>query len=108
MRNSAFRTVTTNSRGVKSSLIRMTLCKRGRSILISSLVLGLVLVSVMAERFRLARSVSERLRLRRVNDGSGCGRAAWDRWPRPATAKFGNKQMDHHHTAVIGDGRSLP
>src|SRR3954471_1850032 len=42
MRNSAFSTVTTNSRGVKSSLTRMTLCRRGRSVLV--LVFGLVTV----------------------------------------------------------------
>jgi hypothetical protein len=44
------------------------LCKRGRSIFISSLIFGLMVVSVMAERLRLARSLSERLRYRRVND----------------------------------------
>src|SRR6266699_312322 len=47
MRNSAFSTVTTNSRGVKSSLMRMTLCRRGRSVLVRTLVLGLVTVSII-------------------------------------------------------------
>src|SRR5437588_4308423 len=44
MRNSAFSTVTTNSRGVKSSLTRITLCSRGRSTLVLVLVFGLVTV----------------------------------------------------------------
>ena len=47
MRNSAFSTVTTNSRGVKSSLTRMTLCRRGRSVLVRTLVFGLVTVSII-------------------------------------------------------------
>src|SRR5258707_14142198 len=47
MRNSAFRTVTTNSRGVKSSLTRMTLCRRGRSVLVLTLVFGLVTASII-------------------------------------------------------------
>ena len=47
MRNSAFSTVTTNSRGVKSSLTRMTLCSRGRSVLVLTLVFGLMTVSIM-------------------------------------------------------------
>jgi len=52
MRNSAFSTVTTNSRGVKSSLMRMTLCRRGRSVLVLTLVFGLV----TASSFRTATS----------------------------------------------------
>src|SRR5258708_5238542 len=48
MRNSAFRTVTTNSRGVKSSLTRMTLCRRGRSVLVLTLVFGLVTASIIS------------------------------------------------------------
>src|SRR2546423_1545395 len=48
MRNSAFNTVTTNSRGVKSSLTRMTLCRRGRSVLVLTLVFGVVTVSGIA------------------------------------------------------------
>src|SRR3982074_1781080 len=47
MRNSAFSTVTTNSRGVKSSLTRMTLCRRGRSVLVLTFVLGLITVSII-------------------------------------------------------------
>src|SRR5882724_7938704 len=47
MRNSAFSTVTTNSRGVKSSLTRMTLCRRGRSVLVLTLVFGLTTVSII-------------------------------------------------------------
>ena len=53
--------MTTNSRGVKSSLTRMTLCRRGRSTFTSSLILGLVMVSVMADRFHGARIVFERM-----------------------------------------------
>src|SRR5579871_1805836 len=53
MRNSAFRTVTTNSRGVKSSLTRITLCSRGRSTLVLTLVLGLVTVSAMTQGYRV-------------------------------------------------------
>src|SRR3954462_8412924 len=49
MRNSAFSTVTTNSRGVKSSLTRMTLCRRGRSVLVLTLVFGLVTASIIPE-----------------------------------------------------------
>src|SRR5438874_8347047 len=45
MRNSALRIIVTNSRGVKSSLIRMTLCNFGRSTLVLVLVLGLMTVS---------------------------------------------------------------
>src|SRR5262245_28857325 len=69
MRNSAFSTVTTNSRGVKSSLTRMTLCRRGRSTLILTLVFGLTVVSAIccpdANEPRTAkrlRSVSAALR----------------------------------------------
>src|SRR6266581_2190075 len=47
MRNSAFNTVTTNSRGVKSSLTRMTLCRRGRSVLVLTFVFGVVTVSII-------------------------------------------------------------
>src|SRR5665647_1267992 len=47
MRNSAFRTVTTNSRGVKSSLTRMTLCSFGRSVLVLTLVFGLATASII-------------------------------------------------------------
>src|SRR6476620_5208314 len=50
MRNSAFSTVTTNSRGVQSSLTRMTLCRRGRSTLVLTLVFGLVTVMFMQRR----------------------------------------------------------
>src|SRR5436305_4323723 len=44
MRNSALSTVTTNSRGVKSSLTRMTLCRRGRSVFGLTLVRGLLTI----------------------------------------------------------------
>src|ERR1700693_4183063 len=44
MRNSAFNTVTTNSRGVKSSLTRITLCRRGRSVFSRTLVRGVVAI----------------------------------------------------------------
>src|SRR3981189_3330075 len=46
MRNSALRTETTNSRGVKSSLTRMTLCRRGRSVCSRTFVR--VLLAVLA------------------------------------------------------------
>src|ERR1700704_3748542 len=48
MRNSALRTETTNSRGVKSSLTRMTLCRRGRSVCSRTFVR--VLLAVLAIR----------------------------------------------------------
>ena len=62
MRNSAFSTVTTNSRGVKSSLTRMTLCSRGRSVFGLTLVVGLASISLIGgavphgERLEKARS----------------------------------------------------
>src|SRR5882757_5095131 len=58
MRNSPFSTVTTNSRGVKSSLTRITLCRRGRSTLVLILVFGLVTVSGMARRLLSLRDRS--------------------------------------------------
>ncbi len=42
MRNSAFSTITTKSRGVKSSLTRITLCSGGRATFGTTLVRGLV------------------------------------------------------------------
>src|SRR4051812_30746242 len=44
MRNSPFSTVTTNSRGVKSSLTRMTLKSFGRSVFGLTLVWGVVTI----------------------------------------------------------------
>src|SRR5262249_55949814 len=85
MRNSAFSTVTTNSRGVKSSLTRITLCSRGRSTLVLTLVLGLVTVSAMAQRYRLGSRLETRvfsmasLRWRMCADARarGASRALW-------------------------------
>src|SRR6202047_2175797 len=67
IRNSAFRTETTNSRGVKSSLTRMTLCSRGRSVLVLTLVFGLVTVSIIPV------STSLRLSLMKYNLRNGGG-----------------------------------
>src|SRR5664279_4420891 len=74
MRNSALRTVTTNSRGVKSSLTRMTLCSRGRSVLVLTLVLDLVTVSIIARHLLiLAQAAPQEYRLPGVRQ-TGCFR----------------------------------
>src|SRR5258708_12125211 len=72
MRNSAFRTVTTNSRGVKSSLTRMTLCRRGRSVLVLTLVFGLVTVSVMPASTPDAFAISPPEYNPLADRGTGC------------------------------------
>src|ERR1700723_200068 len=72
MRNSAFRTETTNSRGVKSSLTRMTLCRRGRSVLVRTLVFGLVTVSVIPAAPPDARGLIEAEYRVRGRGGTGC------------------------------------
>src|ERR1700733_15839945 len=68
MRNSAFRTMTTNSRGVKSSLTRMTLCRRDRSTFISSLILGLVVVPIMCEPLSWGTDRTRSSQHRRLRD----------------------------------------
>src|SRR5258708_35111280 len=81
MRNSAFRTVTTNSRGVKSSLTRMSLSRRGRSVLVLTLVFGLVTVSVMPASTPDAFAISPPEYNPLAGRGTGCfAMASLQRW----------------------------
>src|ERR1700709_2602004 len=88
MRNSAFSTVTTNSRGVKSSLTRMTLCRRGRSVLVLTLVFGLVTASIIP--------VGSSRRYRR-------SRAGYNFLDRRGTVSFVMASLQRRHGAQVGD-----
>src|SRR5258708_25590249 len=88
MRNSAFRTVTRNSRGVKLSLTRMTLCRRGRSVLVLTLVFGLVTVSVMPASTPDAFAISPPEYNPLADRGTGC---------------FAMASLQQRHCAQIGN-----
>src|SRR5258708_9335898 len=88
MRNSAFRTVTTNSRGVTSSLTRMTLCRRGRSVWVLTLVFGLVTVSVMPASTPDAFAISPPEYNPLADRGTGC---------------FAMASLQRRHCAQIGN-----
>src|SRR5258708_18735917 len=88
MRNSAFRTVTRNSRGVKLSLTRRTLCRRGRSVLVLTLVFGLVTVSVMPASTPDAFAISPPEYNPLADRGTGC---------------FAMASLQRRHCAQIGN-----
>src|ERR1039458_4099170 len=110
MRNSAFRTVTTKSRGVKSSLTRMTLCRRGRSVLVLTLVFGLLTVSIIAQEYRLPAfggtgcfAMASLQRRRRAQVSDDIGQIGFFQ---PGIKTIGHRWLEHPPVArnSAGDG----